>query len=110
MNETQTQGGPELPPLYEAVLDADQLDALFADLAAQALPVEVVVRDRARQATAGPRAATTLPEARALLVPGAIRAVQLRYPWDGAVWWDTLTPVAAGFRLIRVRHDPTLFA
>lgn len=102
-------GTPPLPPLYEASLDATQVAALFADLEAAGLAVQVVVRARARRAVEGCRAAPTLAEARALLEGASGAAVQLRYRYEGALWWDTLTPTPAGVRLIRVAHDPDAF-
>lgn len=100
---------PPLPPLYEACLDATQVAALFADLEAEGLAVQVVVRARAHRAVQGRGAAPTLAEARALLSGGSGAAVQLRYRYDGALWWDTLTPTPAGVRLIRVAHAPDAF-
>jgi hypothetical protein len=51
-------------------------------------------------------AAITLAEGLAFLLDGTVRALQLRYRHDGAVWWDTLMPTPhKTFRIVRIRHD-----
>lgn len=91
---------PPLPPLWRAELRADQVAELFTDLEAATL-LSVVVRD-ATQATTRTPARLTLSQAREALSAG--RPVQLRYQWQGAEWWDTLTPGSNGIRLVRIRH------
>ena len=93
---------PPLPEMWQATLDAQGLAELFEDYE-RATPVHIVVRERAHQMVANERAAAGLDDALALLSEGL--AVQVRYRWEGAEWWDTLRPTAGGARLIRVRHD-----
>lgn len=91
-----------LPPVYEAVLDGEGLDRLFADLARDVVSVEVTVRARARDLVPEGQAPVGLPEARTLLASEAPPALQLRYRFGDEVWLDTLLPVPAGVRLVRI--------
>ena len=93
---------PDVLPLYQAELDVDTLDALFRDLAG--VPhVKVVVRDAVHTYVREATSQLDLVGARARLDAG--KAVQLRYVYEGAEWWDTLTPHDGIVRLVRVRHD-----
>lgn len=93
---------PPLPTLVEGVLSDGELESLFAELGAHARIVEVLAKSAARGHAAE---RPSLAEAYRLLLAGAVRAVQIRYRFDGAEWTDTLLPRGMGFRLVRCRHD-----
>ncbi|HRC56555.1 MAG: hypothetical protein IPI49_24825 [Myxococcales bacterium] len=102
-----TQAAADLPlaPLQEALLDAAALGQLCWDLS-QAAELLAILERGARGATPLARPATPegLEAVRADLVAGSLAAVQLRYRFAGEEWWDTVTCVPAGFRLIRISH------
>lgn len=87
----------DLPPLQIAVLDDEQLAALFLDVAHAAELVEI----QARGAGASP---WSLDEAHAALRERRVAGLQLRYRHAGVEWWDTLQPVEGGVRLVRIDH------
>jgi hypothetical protein len=91
-----------LPELTQAYLDADTLDALFADLAACARVLEVVAKLAPTQMI--PNQRLTLDDARALITSRKVRGVQIRYRYDDAEWWDTLMAAPEGVRVVRIRH------
>lgn len=93
---------PPLPPLQTAVLDAATLDRLFDDIAALRAPVEVIIKWAADRHT--PDGKASPQEARAALDEGRAFGVQLRYPLDGSLWFDTLMRVERGVRLVRIAH------
>lgn len=92
-----------LPPLSVATLDDEAFDALLRDLRALTQVDEVIVK-RGPGRIGDDAGAYTLDDAERLLRERAVRAVQIRYRHDGARWWDTLTIVPEGVRLVRVRH------
>jgi hypothetical protein len=93
-----------LPEVTAALLDAETIDRLFADLAACAEVFEVRVKGAAdRHADVAP--VVSLVAARAMLLSGAVRGVQLLYLHDGEVWSDTLLRGDDGVRLVRMRHE-----
>lgn len=107
---SQTPDMPQPAELHEALLDADTLSRLFEDIALLAELHEVTVKGARFQHSSqnapqinndGPM---QLEEARSLLTSGAVRAVQVRYRFDSAEWWDTLLNVPGGVRLVRIRH------
>lgn len=102
-SETETEtGNPPLPELWRSVLDNDMLETLLSDLA-KVDRVQVVIRQAAMEHVREAKAIFDLDQARAALTAG--KAVQLRYRWENAEWWDTLTPSPAGINLVRMRHD-----
>ncbi len=87
----------ESPDVFESVLDADGLDALFRDLSALADIEQIRVRQgRGQDAT------VTLEEAREALLGESPRPVQIRYRHEGSLWCDTLIRFDAGVRIVRV--------
>jgi len=86
------------PELYTATLDEATLARLFEDLA-QTRIVEV----RVKGAPASRSGQLGLPEARAALASGEIRALQVCYSWKDETWIDTLFATPAGARLTRTR-------
>jgi hypothetical protein len=103
LNEPANDEGA-LPPVHEGSLDDATLDALFADVAAAATLLAVIVK-RGRAAEP-PRSPAALEDARGALRSGAVRAVQLRYRHEGREWWDTISSSAPGrWRVVRIAHD-----
>lgn len=96
-----TAGDTPMPDVYDAVLDAEELDRLFADLSACVEILAVTVKQRSR-ALAGDEP-MDLDRARRLLAAGTVVGVQVRYRLDGAVWCDTLLRRPDGVRLVRVQ-------
>ena len=98
---------PKLPELTGAILDAATLDRLFADLEACTEILEIQVKTGARDMVGGGggRAGPGLREARDMLASGSVRAVQIRYGYDGGTWCDTLMVLPQGVRLVRMRLE-----
>lgn len=94
-----------LPDLHQAELDEATLRQLFDDVIAHTELMEVVPK-HAAEGYVPEMPSITLGEGLDLLLGGGVRALQLRYRHDGAVWWDTLMPTHGGtFRMVRIRHD-----
>lgn len=103
MNEESTQR--PLPELHQAEFDAAELETLLRDIGACARITEVIPKY-------GPRALVpetpvlTIEDGRQLLLNGAARAVQFRYQYEGAEWWDTVMALPGSrFRLVRIQHQ-----
>ena len=92
-----------LPPMSDAVLDREQLAALFRDYRDCLDQVEILVKRGPGLVTAGP--APTLAEAEQFLLAGSARGVQIRYLHQQTQWLDTLMPVVGGIRLVRISHS-----
>ncbi len=94
-----------LPDLHQAELDMGTLRELFEDVRAHTELMEVIPK-LAAEGYVPEMQSITLGEGLDLLLNGGLRALQLRYRHDGAVWWDTLMPTPNGtFRIVRIRHD-----
>ena len=98
----------ELPDLNQAVVDEARLTQLFSDIETCTQVLAVVPRYASRQFIAP--TSVSLDEGKRMLVSRRVRAIQLRYLYDGSEWWDTLIPVATGTRIVRIRHDPDMGA
>ncbi len=92
-----------MPELRQSVLDPATLAALFNDLEHCAKVLEVVPKQSRHRFVEA--AAVSLDEGRRMLLAGEARAVQIRYLYDNAEWWDTLIAEPAGVRIVRIRHD-----
>jgi hypothetical protein len=90
-----------LPSLQDAVLDDATLDQLFFDLEASAELCAVLVKGAPSEHAED--APLSLAGARETLRAGG-RAVQIRYRYGGAEWWDTLVPTPGGTRLVRIEQ------
>ncbi len=90
---------PPLPPMHEATLDDAGLDALMADLSGAAEVLEVRVKGGAERHAQG----AELGPALARLRRGEVRAVQVRYRFDGHDWFDSLWRIGGDYRLVRMR-------
>ena len=97
-----TQQQFQLPPLHQSVLDQTTVEQLFRDIKQCTKIIEVVPKfgrghvDEQR---------ISLEQAAQLLREKKVRAVQLRYLYDGSEWWDTLIPGPDGVKVVRIRHD-----
>jgi hypothetical protein len=86
--------------VYDQVVDRATADQILFDIGAAAELIAVMIKgDPERYARGG---GGDLEAAAAALDAGAA-GIQLRYRYQGAEWWDTLLPVAAGIRLVRTR-------
>lgn len=94
---------PKLPELHEAILDADTVERLFRDLEMCTEIVEILPRFARNQMVT--EQTISLAQARALLLNGQARGLQVRYRYGGAEWWDTLMRVPEGIRIVRIRHE-----
>jgi hypothetical protein len=88
-----------LPDLQVALLDPETLAALERDLGA--LP-DLDVRTKGGPRSRTDDAPTSLSAAFGALRDGRVRAVQVRYRFDGVAWCDTLTG-GDGIRLVRTQ-------
>ncbi len=94
---------PQLPALTQAVLDPATLDALFRDLATC---TEILsVHPKASPGAHVGETAITLPAARAGLLAGEFRGVQIRYRYESKEWCDTLLASPGGIRIVRICTD-----
>jgi hypothetical protein len=96
----------QLPPMREALLNASQIEALFADIANLATNVLLMQRmDGAQRASAAAVSASDqLMAAQQALRAGKVQRVQVRYSWDNSAWIDTLERKTNEFRLVRIAH------
>ena len=51
-----------------------------------------------------PAAAEQLAAARAALLDGTVRQLQIRYCWQETLWIDTLKTESDGYHLVRIAH------
>ena len=94
--------GPPLPEMREGLLTETHIARLFADIGNCTTILGIQGKGGVqRYAEAGK---LTLETARVLLVTAAVRAVQIRYSYDGFEWSDTVMSLPDGFRLIRCQH------
>ena len=107
MTETETvdlqDSDIEFPDMHQGLLDDDTVEQYFRDLE-HAQVFQVLVKG-APQKYAG-QERFELSQGRDLFSGGEIRGLQIRYLWDGTVWWDTLMCSPRGTRIVRVQHDP----
>lgn len=101
---TETPETPPLPDLQQAQFDAAELERLLRDIGACAQITEVIPKYSATSSV--PENGTlTLDDGRRLLLEGKARAVQFRYRFEDADWWDTIMALPEGqFRLVRIQH------
>jgi hypothetical protein len=91
-----------LPTLHDALLDEGTLAQLARDLEGFAQVEEVLLKG-GPTARAGERS-VPLAEALEALRQGRVLGVQIRYRYQGTVWWDTLLRTAHGVRLVRIEQ------
>lgn len=95
--------GLELPPLTEGMLDDAVLAHLEADLASCTEVLGVLTKARS-EGHVQPGAGPGLSEAFEQLRRREVRAIQVRYRYQGAEWWDSLLAQPGGYRLVRIQH------
>ncbi len=93
-------------PLQDAILDDATLAQLLFDVEQAGELVGIVIRPLGAR-RAGPIGTPTLETAHRALCERTA-SVQLRYRHGGEEWWDTLLPVSAGTRLVRISHTRAL--
>lgn len=93
-----------LPDVNSAILDADSLDTLLRNLAADTEILEISVKGGRTQHAS--LAEGGLDEARRLLDAGAVVGVQIRYRHSSQDWCDTLLATPGGVRLVRICQTP----
>lgn len=96
-------GDPSLPELHQSIIDNETVVCLFRDIAACTQVIEVLPRYASQQLIED--RSVSLDQGRQLLMEGQARAVQIRYRYDGAEWWDTLIRQPNGVKIVRIRHD-----
>ncbi len=103
-DEASPENTPPLPDLQQAQFDAAELQTLLRDIGACAQVTEIIPKFSATGHVPD-NAAFTLDDGRRLLLDGSARAVQFRYRFEGADWWDTIMALPGGqFRLVRIQH------
>lgn len=104
MSAESTTPTPPLPDLQQAHFDAAELDTLLRDIAACARIMEIIPKFSAT-ARVPDNPVLTIDDGRRLLHSGEARAVQFRYHFESADWWDTIMALPGGmFRLVRIQH------
>ncbi len=98
-----TSDTPQLPDVQQSLLDAEGVRRLIAEITQHAEVTEVIPRGNARQYVG--EGSVTLEEGRDLLLGGCLTGLQIRYRYEGAVWWDTLLCTPQGVRVVRIRPD-----
>jgi hypothetical protein len=95
--------GPPVPLLVEGLIDPPTLTRLFADITSAGTVLGVREKGGPAEYASG----EGMPAAVALerLLSSVARAVQVRYHFDDREWTDTVMAHAAGFRVVRCRHE-----
>lgn len=93
-----------LPDLQQSVLDSKTVAQLFSDIAEFGTDFEIIPKFTA-EGYIDHRTQLTLDDGRTLLLAGKLRALQIRYRYQGADWWDTLMTTPQGIRLVRIQHE-----
>ena len=104
MTQPTFSDGPPVPLMVEGLIDQPTLARLFADLASAATVLGVRDKGGPGQYAAEGELSPTVALER--LTAGTARAIQVRYRYDGHEWTDTVLATAAGYRIVRCRHDP----
>ena len=94
------------PPLSDAILDGAQLAQLVFDIEHAAELIAVAIRPLGSRRVEAAERPSLESAFHALCERTA--SVQLRYRYRGEEWWDTLLPVSAGTRLVRISHTRAL--
>ena len=97
----------DLPPMREATLDANQVQALFSDIAQLGSEIMLMQRsDNARRASASqPNCTEKVELAKTALLSGTVNRVQIRYRWKDSLWIDTLSCQPDGYHIVRIAHQ-----
>lgn len=90
--------------MREAFLSADEIDALFADIASLTTDIQLMQRRQVKGIADVGVDKEKLELARMALLDGSVAKIQVRYRWQDALWIDTLERNEKGFRLLRIVH------
>ena len=93
------------PELQQATLDPATFEQLFIDLATHTEVLGIHAKGRATAYAGNDH--LDLRGARAALLAGVVRGVQIRYRFQEVEWWDTLLAIDGAIRLVRTRPDFT---
>jgi hypothetical protein len=104
MTQPSFASGPPIPLLVEGRIDPPTLRQFFADLESAAALIGI--REKGAPEDLAGMEELPMAVARARLLAGAARAVQIRYRFDGHEWTDTVIAQDTGFRVVRCRHHP----
>lgn len=96
----------ELPPMREATLSVEEVNALFDDIAQLGSDVLLMQRMTGAQRADASKAdtKTKLDVAKSSLLSGKISRLQVRYHWQDQQWIDTLKREIDGFHIVRIAH------
>ncbi len=103
MSEVEIEGGAPLPELSEGLLDDEALSRLLDDIQEATQFIGAVIKQAPERHVGDGMVGFEV--ARRLFEGREVRAVQLRYVFDGVQWWDTLMWTPGGARLVRIGHD-----
>ncbi len=97
-----------LPPMREAVLSAEEVQQLFADVATYATDVLLMERNVGRGRPMAGATDLTITQRLELACDGMLNnrlpRIQVRYHWSDTSWIDTLETRPDGYRLVRIAH------
>ena len=100
MDAKEDSHTPPLPEVHSAILSAELLAQLLADLREHGQILAV----QCRGTRGGPATPATLDDVPRLLSDGHRSAVQVVYRHAGITWIDTLSPTPEGTRLVRMQR------
>lgn len=94
---------PHLPELQQSILDDQTLQQVFTDIDACTKVLQVIPK----QTTTGYIEPRNIPldHGYNLITQRKLRALQIRYLYDNAEWWDTVISLPQGFKIVRIKHD-----
>ncbi|HEX4339041.1 MAG TPA: hypothetical protein VH062_24205 [Polyangiaceae bacterium] len=91
----------EVPELSVLVLDRSATERVFSELAFETTVLGVLIRDGSTERAREPE--PSLGTARAVLLAGEAKGVQIHYSHRGEEWWATLMTAQSVVRFVRVR-------
>jgi hypothetical protein len=101
---TSLADGSPIPEMRDALLSAEDVHALVADLTTHAHVTNTLCKAGPRQQT--PPHNLPLTDAVEMLLARSVTAIQIRYEYDDHHWTDTLLHIPGGIRLVRCQHVP----
>lgn len=92
---------PDVADLFMSVVELDMLRQILTDVRDHAEVLSVGLKSDPRALSGEPH--TDLTQAQSWLEDGSLRGLQLRYRFQGEIWFDTLLRLPSGtaFKLIR---------
>ena len=97
---------PDVEDLFMSVVEPPMVAQMLADIREHAELLSVGSKSDARALSGEPVSDLALAER--WLADGSLRGLQLRYRFQGDVWFDTLLRLPSGeaFKLVRMRSPP----